>query len=266
MISGDGPLLTAGLSRWPTPLPFVAPPPLYLALLFLGFLCLAAASAAQPRSVPGLRAVVIPLVLLVGVFLLSTVSSDLPKLSARSFLAVLCIVAVGWSFVRLMGGEGFRGAIGPVVATAVLLLDALVISWRYREGLSTEAFQLNNNAWVGKLQLTWVFNLFAPLLLGWALAVPNRGLAAFYTTAWLVTGAAMYLLYSRMGVIVFGMTTVGVLMLTLSQWRRALGIVIVAAVVAITVVGRTKDMAQYIVSTIADPSLNLGVGMRLAIW
>jgi O-antigen ligase len=96
--------------------------------------------------------------------------------------------------------------------------------------------------------------------------VPNRGLAAFYTTAWLVTGAAMYLLYSRMGVIVFGMTTVGVLMLTLSQWRRALGIVIVAAVVAITVVGRTKDMAQYIVSTIADPSLNLGVGMRLAIW
>jgi len=266
MISGDGPLLTAGLSRWPTPLPFVASPPLYLALLFLAFLCFAAASASKSKSVPGPRAVFIPLAFLLGAFLLSTVSSDIPKLSARSFLAVLCIVAAGWSFVQLMGGEGFRGAVGPVVAIAVLLLDALVISWRYRQGLNTEAYQLNNNAWVGKLQLTWVFNLFAPLLLGWAIAVPRRGLAAFYATAWLVTGAAMYLLYSRMGVIVFGMTTVGVLMSTLSQWRRALGIVIVAAVVAITVVGRTTEMAQYVVSTIADPSRNLGVGMRLAIW
>jgi O-antigen ligase len=266
MISGDGPLLSAGLSRWPTPLPFVASPPLYLALLFLGFLCLGGAARLQWRSIPTVRAIVKPLGLLLCAFLLSAVFSDHSYLSARSFLAVLCIVTAGWCFVQLMRNERVRGAIGPVVAVALLLLDVLVISWRYRQGLDTQAFQLTNNAWIGKLQLSWVFNLFAPLLLGWAIAVPTRGLGAFYATAWLVTGAAMYFLYSRMGVIVFGMTTAGVVMFTLSQWRRTLGIVIVAAVVAVTLVGRTREMAHYVVSTIADPSLNLGVGMRLAVW
>ena len=266
LISGDGLFQTLGLSRWPTPLPFVASLPLYLALLFLGFLCFAGAGAVKSRSIPGVRGVFIPMALLLGAFLLSTVASATPKLSARSFLAVLCIFSAGWGFVQLMGDERFRRAIGPLVAIAVLVLDVLVIAWRYRQGLNTEAYQLNNNAWVGKLQLTWVFNLFAPLLLGWAIGVPRRGLAAFYATAWVVTGAAMYVLYSRLGVIVFGMTTVGVLVFTLSQWRRTLGIVIVAAVVGVTLVGRTREMTRYVVSTIADPSLNLGVGMRLAIW
>jgi O-antigen ligase len=266
MISGDGPLHSAGLSRWPTPLPFVASPPLYLALLFLGFLCFAGATRLQWRSAPPVRAVVKPLGLLLCAFFLSAVFSDLPNLSARSFLAVLCIVTAGWCFIQLMRDERVRGAIGPVVAIALLLLDVLVIAGRYRQGLDTEAFQLNNNAWIGKLQLTWVFNVFAPLLLGWAIAVPTRGLAAFYATAWLVTGVAMYFLYSRMGVMVFAMTTAGVLVFTLSQWRRTLGIVIVAAVIAVPLVGRTREMTHYVVSTIADPSLNRGVGIRLAIW
>lgn len=266
LISGDGLLLTAGLARWPTPLPFVASFPLYLALLFLGFLCFAAAGGVTSAAVSAARGVFIPLGLLLGALLLSTLLSETANVSARSFVAVLCIFVAGWAFIHLMHDDRFRAAIGPVLAVALLLLDVLVISFRYRQGLNTEAFHLNNNAWVGKLQLTWVFNLFAPLLLGWAIAVPRRGLVAFYAIAWVVTGAAMYSLYSRMGVIVFGMTTAGVLMFTLSQWRRTLGIVIVAAVVGVTLVGRTKDMAYYVVSTIADPSLNPGVEMRLAVW
>ncbi len=68
MISGDGPFLTLGLARWPTPLPFIASPPLYLALLFLGFLCAAAAGLVEPRGIPGLEALIRPLVLLVAAF------------------------------------------------------------------------------------------------------------------------------------------------------------------------------------------------------
>jgi len=266
MISGDGPFQTLGLSRWPTPLPFVASLPLYLPLLFLGFLFFGVANGLKSKTTPGVHAVIKPLGLLLGAFLLSTVASEVLRLSARSFLAVLIILSAGWGFVQLMGDERFRRAMGPVVAIAVVLLDVLVISWRYDEGLNTEAYHLRNNAWLGKLQLTWVLNLFAPLLLGWAIGVPRRSLAAVYATAWLLTGAAMYFLYSRMGVIVFGMTTLGVLIFTLSQWRRTLGIVIVAAAVSVTLVGRTREMAHFVVSTIADPSLNPGVGMRLAIW
>jgi O-antigen ligase len=266
MISGDGPALTAGLSRLPASLPFIGSPPLYLALLFTGFVLFLGSVGITRGSIPGVPRVSLPLALLLGAFVGSAALSDHAKLSARSVLAIVCICAAGWAFLQLTRDEHFRSAAGPVVAVAVLMLDVLVISWRYRQGLTTEAFHLSNNAWLGKLQLTWVFNLFAPLLLGWAIGTPRRGVAAFYAAAWLVTGAAMYLLYSRMGVIVFGMTTAGVLIFTLSHWRRTLGIVIVASLVGVIVVGRTKERAQYVVSTIANPSLNLGVGMRLAIW
>jgi O-antigen ligase len=169
-------------------------------------------------------------------------------------------------FTLFMEDERFRRAIGPIVAIALLVLGARVILWRYDEGLNTEAFHVSNNAWVGKLQLAWVFNLFAPLLLAWSVGVATRGLAALYASTWVLTGVATYLLVARMGVIVFGMTTLGVWILTLSQWRRTLAIVIAAAVIGVTLMARTEEMARYVVSTIVEPARNPGVEMRLGIW
>ena len=256
MITGDG----------PSSIPVIRAPWLYLVLLLLGSLSFAAGGGVKPRRIPCVGAVVTPLALLLCAFLLSVVASTTPILSAQSFLAVLCIVAAGWVFVSLMEDERFRHAIGPVVAIAVLLLVVRILVWRYDEGLNTEAYQVRNNAWRGKIQLAWLFNLFAPLLLAWAVSDRRRRLSAFYATTWVLTGTALYFLHARMGVIVFGMTTAGVLMFTRSQWRRALAIVIVAAVVGVTLVERTRTMAQFFVSTIANPALNPGVEMRLGIW
>ena len=254
MITGDGPPL----------IPIIRAPWLYLVLLLMGLLCFAA-DGAKPRR-PSIGFVVKPLALLLGAFLLSVVTSFAPLLSARTFLAVLCVVAAGWVFVWLMEDERFRHAIAQVVAIAVLLLAVRIIAWRYDEGLTTEAYHVSNNAWRGKLQLTWVINLFAPLVLAWAVTAQRRRLAAFYAGTWLLIGAALYFLQARMGLIVFGMTTAAVLMLTLNQWRRVLSVVIVAAVVGVMLVGRTTALAQFFVSTIADPALNPGIDMRLGIW
>ena len=255
MITGDS----------PRSIPVIRAPWLYLVLLLLGSLCFAAGGL-KPRRIPGVAAVVKPLALLLGAFLLSTVASSNPILSAQSFLAVLTIVAAGWVFVSLIEDERFRHAIGPVVAIAVLLLAVRIIVWRYEEGLLTEAYHVGNNAWRGKIQLTWVLNLFAPLLLAWAVTAQKRRLAAFYSTTWVVIGAALYFLQARMGLIVFATTAAGVLMFTLNQWRRALAVVIVAAAIGVTLIGRTTELAHFFVSTIADPAVNPGIDMRLGIW
>ena len=68
-----------------------------------------------------------------------------------------------------------------------------------------------NNVWQGKLQLAWVFNLLAPLLLARAMGEPRRAAWRHSTGfTWAVAGVATYLLFSRMGSIVFAMTTLGV--------------------------------------------------------
>jgi O-antigen ligase len=266
MITGDGPSDTIRPSMWQTPLPFLAWRWLYIVLLFVGGLCFAAGVGVKPARVAFLRVIAKPLALLLGAFFLSTLFSDVPRISIRWFEAVLCIVSASTVFALLVQDNRFRRAFGPVVAVAILLLGARVILWRYDEGLNTEAFQMSNNAWVGKLQVTWVLNLFAPLLLAWSIGVQKRGLAALYASTWLLAGAATYALVSRMGLIVFGITTAAVSVLTLNRSRRTLAILIGAAVVGAILVGRTEDTARFVVTTILEPDRNPGVEMRLGIW
>jgi len=266
MITGDGPAGTIRVSTWPTPIPFLARRWLYLAFLMLGSVCFAAGGGAKPGKLSSLRFIAKPLGILLGAFLLSAVFSDAPTLSIRACLAVLGIVAACCVYMLLLQDDRFRQAVGPVVAIALLLLATRVILWRYDEGLTTEAYHVSNNAWVGKLQLTWVFNVFAPLLLGWSVSVRKRSLAALYAGAWVLAGVATYAVVSRMGLIVFGITTAGVSILTLTRSRRTLAILLTAAAIGAILVGRTGETARYVVTTIVEPDRNPGVEMRLGIW
>ena len=130
-------------------------------------------------------------------------------MSATALLTVLGIVAVCWILALIFEDERLREAIWPTLAIAVLLLAVRVILWRADEGLNVVAFQVLNNSWQGKLQLAWVFNLIAPLLLARAMGEPSPRLAALYWFTWVVAGVATYLLFSRMGSIVFGDDDVG---------------------------------------------------------
>jgi O-antigen ligase len=196
----------------------------------------------------------------------STIASDAPVLSLRSFVAVIGIAAAWWVFALLMEDDRFYRGIGPIVAIALLLLAPRVILWRYDEGLNEDAYHVSNNAWVGKLQLTWVFSLFAPLLLAWFITVRRRSLALLYASTWALSGIALYSLLARMGLIVFGMTTVGVWIFTIRQSRRTLAILIVAAAIGGTLIARTGERARNVVAKIAEPSQDEGVQWRLSIW
>ncbi len=266
MITGDGPSSTIGVSRWPTPFPFLAWSWLYLVLLVLGVVCVVAGGGLKSWRLPHLRFIVTPLALLLGAFFLSTVTSEVHTLSVMAFLAVLGIVGACWIFALLIEDERIKRTVWPVIAVALLLLGVRVILWRRDEGLNVVAFQVINNAWLGKIQLAWLFNVFAPLLLARAMGERDRGLAALYGITWAVTGVAIYVLFSRMGTMVFGVTTLGVWIFNPAHWRKVLVIMVAGAVIGGALVARSDRMARYVVSTILEPNRNPGVELRLSAW
>ena len=266
MVTGDGPATTIRLSKWPTPLPFLAYPWLYLSLLLLGIACFVAGGGVKSWKPSHLRFIVMPIVALLSAFLLSAVTSQVRSMSATALLTVLGIVAVCWILALIFEDERLREAIWPTLAIAVILLAVRVILWRVDEGLNVVAFQVLNNFWQGKLQLAWVFNLMAPLLLVRAMGEPSPRLAALYWFTWIVAGVATYLLFSRMGSIVFGMTTLGVWTFNPRQWRKVLVILIVALAIGAALVARSSKMSRFVATTILKPDRDPGVEQRFGVW
>ena len=266
MITGDGPSSTISVSRWPTPFPFLAWPWLYPAILFLGIVCFVAGGGVTSWRLPHLRPIVAPLALLVGAFLLSAVASQIHTLSLMAFLSVLGILAACWMFAILLEDERLARALWPVIAVALLLLAVRVIVWRRDEGLNVVALHVVNNAWEGKLQLAWVFTVFAPLMLARSMSETGRGRSALYGLTWAVSGVATYSLFSRMGSIVFAVTTLGVWFFNPGQWRKALLFVIVGAAMGGVLAARSDRMFRYVVTTILQPDRNPGVELRLGVW
>jgi O-antigen ligase len=266
MITGDGPAASITASRWPTPAPFLAWSWLYLVLLGLGVAFIVAGGGVKSWRLPHLRFIVTPLVALLAAFLLSTVTSEVHTLSVKAFLTVLGLVCAWWIFALLIENDRVARTIWPVIASALLLLAVRVILWRRDEGLNVVAFQVVNNAWIGKLQLAWIFNLLAPLLLARSMGETRKGLAVLYGFTWAITGVATYLLFSRMGTIAFALGTLGMWIFNPSHWRKGLVILIVCAAIGAGLAARSDRMARYVISTILEPDRNPGVGIRLSAW
>jgi len=266
MVTGDGPTSTVRVSKWLTPFPFLAYPWLYLFLVLLGVVCFVAGGGVKSWRLPHLRFILVPLAALVGAFVLSTATSQVHTMSATALLSVLGIIATCWALALTFQDERLREAIWPTLAIAVLLLAVRVVLWRRDEGLNVAAFQVLNNTWQGKLQLAWVFNLMAPLLLVRAMGERRRLLAALYWFTWVVTGVATYLLFSRMGSIVFALATFGVWMLNPRQWRKVLVILIVALTIGAALVARSDKMFRFVVTTILEPERDPGVEQRFGVW
>ena len=266
LVTGDGPSSTIGKSKWATPLPFLAWEWLYLVLLLLGAACFVAGGGVKSWRPSHLRFMAIPLTALLAAFLLSAAASQVHTLSAVALLGVGGVIAACCVFALLLEDERLNRAIWSALAIGLVLLALRVIVWRRDEGFNVVAFQVLNNAWMGKIQLAWVFNIFAPLLLARTLGEPRPGTALLYGVAWAATGVANYLLFSRMGSIVFAVTTLGVWIFNPGQWRRALTIVVVGVILGAGLIARTDKMSRYVFSTILQPDRNPGVDLRLGVW
>jgi O-antigen ligase len=235
-------------------------------LIGVGAVCMIAVGGVKSWRLPHLRFLMTPLAMLLVAFVLSTAFSEVHTLSAIALLTVAFIVGSCYLLAVLLEDEQLRTMAWPTIAVAILLLAVRVILWRRDEGLDVVAYQVLNNAWQGKLQLAWVFNLFAPLLLAHAMGESRRRHAVLYVIAWAVTGVATYVLFSRMGSVVFAVATFGVWIMNPGQWRKVLVILVLGAVIGAGLVSRSDRMSRYVVTTILRPESNPGVEQRLGVW
>jgi O-antigen ligase len=268
MVTGDGPASTIRMVKWPTPVPFLAWSWLYLSLLGIALVFIVVGRGVPSWTPARLRFLVAPLSFLLIALLLSTIFSRVPSLSIEAFLIVLGVVGFCWLVAAALEDDGVAASLWPVVALAILFLAFRVVVWRRDEGLDVAAYQVLNNAWTGKLQLAWVLNMFAPLLLARVLGEKRWALAVLYALAWAEAGLAVYLLSARMGLAVFGMTTAAMCVLNRAVWRRWLLIALVGAAIAVGggIAVRGVDTFRRAVATLVQPDQNPGVSQRLAVW
>jgi O-antigen ligase len=260
MVSGDG------LTNRHMPVPALAWPWLYLVVLTIAFALLTAAGCIRRRGAPYIGVLGRPLALLTAAFLLSAIFSHVPSLTAIALACVAGIVAFGWLAARALDHPPWHDAIWTTLALAVLWLSYQVLSWRMEEGLQVAAYQVLNNAWMGKLQLAWLFNLLAPFFLARCISDPRPAVSAFSGLAWLASGATTYVLFSRIGSLTFLLTALGVCALSSGHWRRWVPVLLAGAFAGGAIFVGSTETTRLTVTTFMDAERNPGIPFRLSVW
>lgn len=266
MITGDWPPSTLLANRWVVPLRFLAWPWLYLALLAASVVVLVPGGVlrvARPTTADFLRT---PIALLTATFLLSVAFSQVPPLSEWAFGCVLAVVGFSLAVAGIVEDETCMAGISIAIATAALFLAVRVILWRLDEGLAFPAYHVRNNAWLGKIQISWVLNLVAPLLLARYLGERARVTAFLYGVTWILSGTAIYLLFSRAGILVFPLTTLGLCLLNVRSWRRWVPLLAATTSLTVVLIAVSPTLSSSLVDMLIHPDRFPGLGIRQDIF
>ena len=260
MVTGDG------LTNINQPVAAQAWPWLYLVPFAVSVVLMAVADRVGPKRPARASIVYLPLAVLLAVFALSAIFSQERTLSVMAVGGVALIAAFWWYTSQVLEDQWLAEATRVVVAAALLMLAVRVIVARYFEGIDQIPVHIRSVTWLGKHQVTWVFNFFAPFLLAQFIGQSRRPVAIFNGIAWATVGIANFLLYARMGSLVFVLTTVAVCLMNLSQWRRWALLMGGAVAGGVLIVVNNLPMISYVASTFLDPSQNRGINLRLQVW
>jgi O-antigen ligase len=265
MVAGDWPAFGAPpanrVIRWAA----MVGPWLYLLFLALSFALLA--WTRRWRAPAGIAALIRPVGTLALAFLVSAVFSQAPALSWVAVACFVVVLAFGLTAAWFLDDDRAPGLLSLALTAAVVVLATRVVGWRLSEGLSAPAFHVPNNAWLGKLQIAWVLNLVAPFLFAGFLGERRLALAAFYGSAWLASGAAVHVLYSRAGSLVFAVTTLLVCALNAGRWRRWLTVLgALVLLVGVIVLSGGLAMSRSVAASLARPDRDAGIRMRTEVW
>jgi hypothetical protein len=223
MVTGDG------LTNFNQPNASMAWPWLYLVPFAASLVLLAVSGRINPRRPARAAVLYVPLGALLTVFALSAIFSQEHALSAVALAGLSGIALFWWFASQALEERWLAEATWTVAAVAVLELALRVIAWRLSQGLDQIPIHYLTVVWLGKLQITWVFNLFAPFLLARFIGDQQRLVSVFNGAVWATVGIANYLLVSRMGAAIFVLTTLIVCVLNVSRWRRWIGLMAAAA-------------------------------------
>lgn len=260
MVTGDG------LTNFGEPFPAQAWPWLYLLPFVLACVAMLLAGRIGPRRPARAAIAYSALAGLLAVFALSTLLSQERALSALALGYVGGIIAFWWFSGQMLEDSRLLEATWVVAALAVLELAVRVIVSRLDEGLDRIPLEVRSVTWLGKHQITWVFNLVAPFLLARFIGDQRRWVSLFNGAVWAVVGLANYLLLARMGLLVFVVATLGVCLLNAAHWRRWIVLMGTAAAGAAIVIANNLRITTFVASTFLDRALNSGINMRLQVW
>ena len=260
MVTGDG------LTNYNEPDVASAWPWMYLVPLGVSFLLMAVAGRIDPRRPSRAAVVYAPLAALLGAFALSAIFSQERALSGEAFAGLIAISVFWWYAGQVLEDRRLADATWLIVALGVLVLAVRVIAWRLTEGLDQPAYQIRSVVWLGKLQLTWVFNLIAPFLVARFISNPRRPSAIFNGVTWAVVGVANYMLLSRMGLLVFVLTTLAVCFANATYWRRWIWLMGAALAGGALLIANNLQVTINVASGFFDRSKNAGINMRLGVW
>ena len=260
MVSGDG------VTNFGEAEPWRAWPWLYLIPFGLSLPALILAGRITLRQPTRTAILYPPLVALLSAFALSTIFSQARPLSLVAFGCLAGIALFWWYVTHVVEDDWLADATWIAVAAAVLQLSAEVIARRLAEGLDQIPLQIPTVAWLGKLQLTWVLNIVAPFLVARFMGDRRRWSMWLNGIAWIAAGTANYLLLSRMGTLVFILTTVGVCLMNLRYWRRWIWIVGLAAVGSGVMIANNLRVSTFVASSFLDRTQNPGIDLRLRVW
>ncbi len=259
MVSGDG-LTTIG-----EPVPAEAWPWLYLVPFVVSFVLMALAGRIDPRRPARAAILARPIAVLLAAFALSAVFSQDRSFSAFAMTGLLGVAGFYWCTAHLLEDRRLAEATWTAAALAIGVLAIRVVLWRLDEGLDQIPLQIKTVAWLGKLQITWVFNLFAPFLLARCIGERRTAGALVHGAAWAAAGIANYLLFARMGLLIFILSALLVVVLNSASWRRRAVLAGAVAVVGTALVVAAFRSSSHLASTF-DRTQNPGIDMRLGVY
>lgn len=266
MVTGDWPRFLLSPPRWGMPLSILTWPWLYLMLLAASFVLLVATGVLRLVRSTTTDFLHPPLALLTLTFLLSVAFSQAPSLSQWAFGCVLGFVGFALAVARILEDETCATWIPIVIAAAALFLATRVILWRLDEGLIASASHVRNNAWLGKIQIAWVLNVTAPFLLAGFLRERRLVAALSYGGVWLLSGAAIYVLFSKAGALAFALTTLSLCLLNARAWRRWLPPFAGVFAMLVGLIAASPTMSTHLVVSLIHPERDVGIVMRQGVW
>ena len=260
MVTGDG------LTTINEPIPAEAWPWLYLVPFGVSFVLLAIAGRIDPRRPARAAIVLAPIAVLLAAFAVSAVFSQDRSLSGFALVALIGVAVFWWCTAHALEDRRLVDETWIVAAVAIMVLAVRVVMWRLDEGLDHIPVHVRTVAWLGKLQITWVFNLFAPFFLARFISERRTLVSLVNGTAWAAAGVANYLLFARLGVVIFILSALVICLLHVASWRRWVVMLGVVAVAGTALVGTTLRSSTFVASSFFDRARNPGIDMRLGVY
>ncbi len=262
MISGDFPRHPHGL-EWKI-FRFLSWSKLYLVLYMTSFLFLAASKIHWFYG-RATRMLFFPLFFLVTTFMFSVLFSQDRRLSLEAMAYFFSVIFTVYMISLILDDENLLDPLWAACSLGIIFLAAKTVSWRLHEGLNFGAYLILNNSWAGKLQIAWVLNFFAPFLFARYL-LTTRYKSWLAGIAWAASGVAVFILYSRAGTFIFGLSSVILCALHRERWKKWIVPAVITSLGVMMLAAKSVQMTKYVVSSTARFFIDESLERRMNIW